>query len=179
MDIELRPWDVADAGSLLAAVRESPDLSTQLPVEDLGSVEQCRAYIARALVPDGPEVVDLAVSRDGEVVGNVGLSNVDRRHGTAWVYYWLATSGRGRGLASRGLATLAAWAFSELDLFRLELGHRVNNPASCRVATAAGFVPEGIERAKLRYGDERFDVETHARLRTDPAPALELVTLRR
>lgn len=178
MDIELRPWDVADAGSLLAAVRESPDLSTQLPVGDLGSVEQCRAYIAGALVPDGSEVVDLAVSRDGEVVGNVGLSNVDRRHGTAWVYYWLAASGRGRGLASRGLATLAAWAFGELDLFRLELGHRVNNPASCRVATAAGFVPEGIERAKLRYGDERFDVETHARLRTDPAPALELVTLR-
>lgn len=53
----------------------------------------------------------------------------------------------------------------------------MNNPASCRVATSAGFLPEGIERAKLRYGDERFDVEAHARLRTDPAPALELFAL--
>ncbi|OUE31259.1 hypothetical protein BFL35_05940 [Clavibacter michiganensis] len=46
------------------------------------------------------------------------------------------------------------------------------NPASCRVATRAGFAAEGIERAKLRYGDERFDVETHARLATDPPPAV-------
>lgn len=48
----------------------------------------------------------------------------------------------------------------------------MNNPASCRVATRAGYPAEGVERAKLRYGDERFDVETHARLATDPAPAV-------
>ncbi|WP_440697198.1 GNAT family N-acetyltransferase [Clavibacter nebraskensis] len=48
----------------------------------------------------------------------------------------------------------------------------MNNPASCRVARRAGFIAEGIERAKLRYGDERFDVETHARLATDPPSAV-------
>jgi RimJ/RimL family protein N-acetyltransferase len=48
----------------------------------------------------------------------------------------------------------------------------VNNPASCAVAMRAGFAAEGIERAKLRYGVERFDVETHARLATDPAPSV-------
>ena len=85
---------------------------------------------------------------------------------------------RGRGLASRALATAAAWAFDEVGLFRLELGHRVNNPPSCRVANAAGFIPEGIERAKLRYGDARFDVATHARLRTDPTPAIATVSVR-
>jgi RimJ/RimL family protein N-acetyltransferase len=65
------------------------------------------------------------------------------------------------------LQAVAEWAF-EAGLFRLELGHRVNNPASCRVARAAGFSPEGIERQKLRYGAERFDVETHARLASAP-----------
>jgi RimJ/RimL family protein N-acetyltransferase len=48
----------------------------------------------------------------------------------------------------------------------------LNNPASCRVATIAGFRAEGVERQKLRYGSERFDVETHARLATDPVPDL-------
>ena len=61
---------------------------------------------------------------------------------------------------------------------RLELGHRLNNPASCRVATAAGFLREGIERAKLRYGEERFDVETPAGLRIDPAPAIAALPMR-
>jgi hypothetical protein len=42
---------------------------------------------------------------------------------------------------------------------------------------AAGFPAEGIERAKLRYGDRRYDVETHARLRDDPAPALDTLTV--
>jgi hypothetical protein len=40
-----------------------------------------------------------------------------------------------------------------------------------RVATSAGFLVEGLERQKLKYGDERFDVELHSRLATDPEPA--------
>jgi RimJ/RimL family protein N-acetyltransferase len=56
-------------------------------------------------------------------------------------------------------------------LFRLELGHRVNNPASCRVASRAGFLVEGLERQKLAYDGVRFDVELHARLATDAVPA--------
>lgn len=76
----------------------------------------------------------------------------------------------------RALATISAAAFDD-GLFRLELGHRVNNLASCKVATSAGFIPEGIERQKLLYGAERFDVETHARLRTDSSPNLTLLPL--
>lgn len=65
MRIELRPWDVDDAESLLAAVQESSDLSTQLPVADLQSVERCRVHIASALAPNGPDVFSFAISRDG------------------------------------------------------------------------------------------------------------------
>jgi RimJ/RimL family protein N-acetyltransferase len=89
--------------------------------------------------------------------------------------YWLSAEARGKGLAVHAAASLANWAIEELNIFRLELGHRTNNHASCRVATRAGLVPEGLERAKLQYGDERFDVETHARLATDPSPSRELL----
>ncbi|WP_346425826.1 GNAT family N-acetyltransferase [Plantibacter flavus] len=84
------------------------------------------------------------------------------------------TSARGGGLATRAVRTVADHAFRE-GLFRLELGHRVNNPASCGVATRAGFLPEGIERQKLAYGADRFDVELHARLATDPVPDGDLL----
>jgi ribosomal-protein-alanine N-acetyltransferase len=118
------------------------------------------------------------VTVDGLAVGNVGIGAVEHVHGTAWVSYWLAAEHRGRGLAAAALAGASAWAVQELGTFRLELGHRVNNPASCRVATRAGYLAEGVERAKLRYGSERFDVETHARLATDPAPAVTPVPVR-
>jgi RimJ/RimL family protein N-acetyltransferase len=70
-------------------------------------------------------------------------------------------------VATAGVRALAVWCFAELGLHRLGLGHRTDNPTSCRVATAAGFAVEGVQRAKLRYGVTRYDVELHARLATD------------
>lgn len=172
---ELRPWGPADAEALLAAKSTSPDLATQLPDTGLDSIAQAAAYI-RDHLGSGPRHANWAISVDGRALGNVGMSAVERRHDTAWVYYWLGVDGRGQGLARRALASVSAFAFQQ-GLFRLELGHRVNNPASCAVARGAGFAAEGLERAKLRYGSERYDVETHARLATDPAPRLELLPL--
>lgn len=173
----LRRWTTADAGALHAAVLESPDLARQLGGADLVDVRACAELIEGELAVSSPSQHHFAVVVDGTVVGNVGVGSVEHVHETAWTFYWLTASARGRGLATRGLTTVARWAHDELGLFRLELGHRVNNPASCAVATRAGFAAEGVERAKLRYGAERYDVETHARLLTDPAPGVQPLRL--
>ncbi|TCK64603.1 GNAT family N-acetyltransferase [Curtobacterium sp. PhB136] len=166
MPVSLRPWSRSDGPALLAARWSSPDLDTQFTGADLSDEAQAADYIGNFL-PFSDTAKNWAVIEDGIAVGNVGLSAIETRHQTAWAYYWLAGGARGRGYASRALQAVADWAF-DAGLFRLELGHRVNNPASCRVATAAGFLKEGTERQKLRYGTERFDVETHARLASDP-----------
>lgn len=173
----LRPWQAADAGALASVYRGSPDLARQLGPE-AGSAAGAQRIIREDLGWDPVNACNLALEAGGIAVGNAGISSIDFRHGTAWTYYWLAAPVRGKGLAARALATLSRWALEELHLHRLELGHRTNNPASCRVALAAGFAPEGIQRAKLRYGVDRFDVETHARLATDPAPGLPPIELR-
>ncbi|MCC2322248.1 GNAT family N-acetyltransferase [Cellulomonas xiejunii] len=178
MRVELRPWSLADGPSLQSAVAASPDLVTQLGGADLRDLEDCTRFIEAHLQALGPVRYDVAITVDGSAVGNVGLSSIDRAHQTAWTYYWVAATHRAQGLGSHALATVSRWALEELGVFRLELGHRVNNPASCRVATRAGFIAEGLERSKLRYGDERFDVETHARLATDPVPPLALLPMR-
>ncbi|MCQ1956597.1 GNAT family N-acetyltransferase [Arthrobacter sp. zg-Y826] len=169
----LRPWTQADAPSLHAAFAADPSLEHQLGcwLDDVG---QAAGYLETALA-DSPQRRSFAVDMDGTAVGNIGISAIDRRHQTAWVSYWLAPSARGHSLASRGVAAAAGWALRDGGLFRLELGHRTNNPASCRVALNAGFRPEGIERSKLRYGRDRFDVETHARL--DPVPEISALPL--
>jgi ribosomal-protein-alanine N-acetyltransferase len=173
MTFELCPWKPEDAPVLWAAYHENPDLNTQFGGAGLSTVDQVHEYVSMQL-PFTESWRNWAVAIDGVAVGNVGLSAIERRHGTAWAFYWLTSVARGRGYASRALATVAAEAFKD-GLFRLELGHRVNNPASCAVATRAGFIAEGLERQKLQYGAERFDVETHARLRTDPSPDVELL----
>lgn len=97
----------------------------------------------------------------------MSVAAVNHVHNTGWVSYRTVGTGRRRGVASAGVRALARWAFGALDLYRLELGHRTDNPASCAVALRAGFAVEGMERKKLRYGDTRYDVERHARLATD------------
>ena len=68
---------------------------------------------------------------------------------------------------------VAEWALAERRLERLELGHRVNNPASGVVARRAGFVKEGTQRQKFLVEGERLDVDTYGRLKTDPHPAFD------
>lgn len=195
MTAVLRAWRRSDAGALSSAFRADPALAVQVGGADLSTTDDAAAYLASTLAdPDAappqdgtdrapqrpsalPRTRSWAIDDDGLAVGSVTLSAIESRHGTAWASYWVAPSARGRGLAASALAAASAWAF-DAGLFRLELGHRVNNPASCRVAGRAGYLVEGIERGKLRYGAERFDVELHARLATDPdatAQALHLV----
>lgn len=163
----LRPWTPVDASIVYAAAQEP------LMERQLGALtrEDAAAWVSRRIedAVEGRAFFFAVLDERGDPVGNVAVSAVDRRHLTGWVSYWLLERAQGRGLATRAVRELAEWAFTEQGLFRLELAHRVNNPASCRVAVAAGFAAEGVERAKLLYDGTRYDAERHARLATDPA----------
>lgn len=175
----LRPWAEADAPTLVRLHRTNPDLSRQLP--DVSELPNARAFITTTW-SDRSRI--FALAERGVAIGSVGVTAIDSLHSTGWFSYWIATSHAGRGLTSRAAASVATWALTPTDegglgLHRLELGHRVNNPASGKVAEAAGFVREGLEREKLAWDGERFDVVTMARLASDPAPtvpAIEITT---
>ncbi|GAB3262513.1 hypothetical protein GCM10027425_26480 [Alteromonas gracilis] len=174
--IGVRDWRDEDAPALVRAFAD-PAMATQGGPFDSESHALAWIEAWRDLATQG-RAVAWAVCDDDVPVGGVALTAIERRHDTGWTSYWTSAAARGRGLATLAAATLADHAFRELDLFRLELGHRVENRASCAVATRAGFVAEGVERSKLRYGAERFDTESHARLATDPAPDVTLLPRR-
>ncbi|MFJ3186444.1 GNAT family N-acetyltransferase [Streptomyces halstedii] len=130
-----------------------------------------RSEVAQGAAVCGEVVRSAAVrggAAQGEALGCVAVTAVNQVHGCGWVSYWTTEAARGSGVASAGVRALARWDFDDLGLYRLELGHRTDNPASCAVARRAGFTAEGIERGKLRYEGVRHDVERHARLATDP-----------
>ncbi|MBG0820381.1 GNAT family N-acetyltransferase [Planomonospora sp. ID91781] len=162
VEVRLRGWHPGDVPAVLAAFAV-PDMARQA-AGPIDTPEAALEWMGFWGFRDDAQA--FAVTVNGEVVGNVAVSNIDA-HDTGWVSYWTSPHARGRGVATAAAAALAEWAFRERGLFRLELGHRLDNPASCAVAVRAGFTAEGIERAKLKYGDERHDVERHARLATD------------
>lgn len=168
----LRPWAERDAEAVLTAFADP--LMRGQAAESIDSMEAASRWVAQQIQRREAEAAFAFAVVDGaeEVLGNMSVGAVDRRHATGWVSYWTTPAARGRGVAARACRALSRFAFDEEGLFRLELGHRVNNPASCRVATAAGFLVEGLERQKLSYDGVRYDVELHARLATDPEPSV-------
>ncbi|MEU4830688.1 GNAT family protein [Streptosporangium sp. NPDC023615] len=161
-EVDLRAWRPDDVPVVLDAFG-SPDMADQAarPIDTTwAALEWIGVWGFR------DDAHAFAVVLDGQVVGNVAVSGIDA-HETGWVSYWTLPRARGRGVAVAATRRLAEWAFRERGLFRLELGHRLGNAASCAVATRSGFLPEGVERAKLLHEGARYDVERHARLATD------------
>lgn len=109
----------------------------------------------------------------GATLGQVSLGVVSRPMQYGRVGYWVLPEARGRGIATRALLLATPWAFTELGLFRLELGHALGHEASCRIAERCGFPYEGTLRGAMwetgRH-DAFRDCHLHARLATDPEP---------
>lgn len=166
----LREWEASDAALLLAAYGGA-GMATERPA-GVSSVEDAERLIREWAEEAGAgKAHTFAVVDGSDVLGQMRVTMQSSVHSIGWISYWTLDQHRGRGVGSTGLKLLARHCFDELGLFRLETGHRLDNPGSCRVATAAGFLVEGRERQKLLYDGVRYDTETHARLATDPDPA--------
>ncbi len=74
------------------------------------------------------------------------------------VGYWLAAPARGRGVATRAVRLLCAWAFEELSLARIQLHTLPGNVASERLAERAGFTREGLLRSFAEMKGRRVDI---------------------
>ncbi len=159
---------------MLGAVYEQADGALLSNIPDDRTIDGARAWIETVT---GAEAVGDLCARvivgpgdgsDRRILGNVMASGIEHRHSSAWVSYWSVAEARGQGLVSAGLRSLVDLLHDELGIYRLELGCRVNNPASAAVARNAGFLVEGREREKLLYDGIRYDTEVCARLTGDP-----------
>ncbi|MET9550442.1 GNAT family N-acetyltransferase [Streptomyces sp. NPDC006627] len=169
----LRPWRRGDAPAVLEAFA-APEMARQAdqPVDSLDAAARWTARRTAEWEAGSAYALAVVDGTTGTAVGNVAVGAVNRVHGLGWVSYWTTPAAQGKGIATYACRAVARWAFDDLGLFRLELGHRTNNRASCRVAEAAGFTVEGLQRQRLEYDGVRYDVELHTRLATDPDPGL-------
>lgn len=160
---ELRPSDAAD---VLAAFQSDPQMCRQGDVHDLASAKQYVAWLQEpgnhAFVAVGP----LAESSEERAVALVGIT-IDAEAGSGWVFYWAHHDARGRGITSALVKERCDWALTTGLTDRLELGYRVNNPASKRVADHAGFEFVELERDKFEMDGKRVDAVLAARQRGD------------
>jgi RimJ/RimL family protein N-acetyltransferase len=91
----------------------------------------------------------------GELLGEVGLKELNLTEGTGEAACWTHPAGRGRGMASRALAAAMRFGFGAVGLRRVVYRHFESNKASARVAEKCGFhLIEQSEQAVLGDGTE-------------------------
>jgi RimJ/RimL family protein N-acetyltransferase len=143
------------AGDVPAIIRgaSTPDVArfTRVPSPYAAEHAQELLDIATngwAAATDGVWAVCDAGAPDA-LLGLVGLHGVDLTGtpgGAGEIGYWLAPEGRGRGLMTRAVRLVSAWAVDELGVTRIDWFALTANPASRRVVERCGYVVEGVIR---------------------------------
>jgi len=108
-------------------------------------------------------------SDTGDFLGFVALVRYDLQTQEAEAGYVIASTARGRGVGTRALKELTAWAFAELPLERIELLIDVDNPASEVVAQRCGYTREGVLRSTYLKPGLRSDTAIYSMLRHEQA----------
>ncbi|WP_244942771.1 GNAT family N-acetyltransferase [Streptomyces inhibens] len=172
----LRPWHVEDVAALVEAYRD-PDLRrwTSSPLDsNADGVEWIRTQQQGWQAGDrfGFAVLERPDPASQRLVGNVVLKDVAFGKPFAEVGYWTVVHARGRGVASRALETLTAWAFGHFHaggLEGIELLHQADNRASCRVAQKSRYEFDRI----LPAAPPAYPLDGHLHIRRADAGSLQ------
>ena len=88
----------------------------------------------------------------GYIVGVAGFNTINRSNNIADIGYWLGEAYQGNGIMTRVAKALTDYAFTELNLNKVEIRAAVENKKSRSIPERLGFVNEGcIRNAEWLY----------------------------
>ena len=165
-ELVLRPWRASDAPAVVEAYRD-PGVQ-RWHVRSMTEAEASAWVLSWADRWAAETGASWAVEADGVLVGRMGLNALDLADGHGDAAYWVTPAARGRHIAPRALLAMTEWLFTEVGLHRISLEHSTRNPASCQVATRAGYLLEGTKRSAGLHADGWHDMHLHARFAEQP-----------
>ncbi|MGH8011468.1 MAG: GNAT family N-acetyltransferase [Candidatus Binataceae bacterium] len=164
--ITLRGWRYEDVESL---VRYANDREVWLNLRDRFphpySRHEAEEWTARC-VSGQTSSTELAVDLNGEAIGAVGFEpQKDVNRLTVEIGYWLGQPFWGKGIATVAVTRATKYAFSHLNIERIEGGVFAWNLVSARVLEKAGYTLEGRLRRSIIKDGRLGDLPIYARLR--------------
>lgn len=149
----VRPWRRDDRDSLLRHA-DNPNVARYLSLRfpNPYTPADADAWFAFLEAQEDPEA--WAIEVDGEAVGGIGV----RRGAAEFSHsgelgYWLGEAHWRRGVMSSAVQAVVPFAMARWNLSRLCAYAATGNAGSIRVLEGAGFVREGMMRARaIRHG---------------------------
>ena len=100
-------------------------------------------------------VVDYGNGDDVKFAGVISLHTINIKNHTAEIGYWLEKSMRGKGIDTIAAKMITDYGFRTLGFRRIDGLADVDNTASQKLLTSAGYQKEGILRNKVTRDDGR------------------------
>ena len=163
----LRPLTALDVPVLVREAGRREIADTTISIPHPYSEEQGRQWIAdtAAQFARGKVVVfSIQLKSEGNLIGTIGLRDIDLEHSQAEMGFWMAVAHWGHGYTTEAARALLAFAFERLRLNRIYAHHMVRNPASGRVLARIGMQHEGVHRQRVRKWGVFEDVVAMAAL---------------
>ena len=153
----LRGWRPDDA-VLLQKQADNPNVSCFLldRFPSPYTMDDARNWVNMMLHQNPPTIFVIAV--DNKLAGVIGLEMRDDVYRKASLLgYWLGEEYWGKGIMPQAVKLMVDYAFSNLDIVRIQAGVLSNNPQSMRVLEKACFIKEGILRKAIIKHDMILD----------------------
>jgi RimJ/RimL family protein N-acetyltransferase len=166
----LGTFDLEDAPELqrLAGAREIAD--TTLSIPHPYELDHALAWIGqqrREAVRGRATNFAIRLLPQSQLIGSVGLRDIDPEHLQAELGFWIGREWWGQGYAREAAAELIRFGFDSLGLNRIYAHHMSRNPAAGRVLLAAGMQREGLLRQRVRKWGVYEDVVLYGIIRDD------------
>jgi ribosomal-protein-serine acetyltransferase len=168
----IRLYQQGDAEHMHAAVRESvAEVSPWMGwCHPRYSIDEARKWVtAQEELARQGLAYEFALWSEGRYLGGCGINQISKANRFANLGYWVRSSAMGRGVAPAAVRLVAAHAFQETDLLRLEIVCAVGNVRSQRVAEKVGAVREGVLGNRLFLPSGPSDAVMFSLLRSDGA----------
>jgi ribosomal-protein-alanine N-acetyltransferase len=166
----LRPLTPDDAATVARLAGSREIAHTTISIPHPYSEDQAREWIGAhtGQSATGKEIVFGVVTReDVQLIGAVGLREIDTEHSQAELGFWIAVQAWGKGYATEATRQVIRYAFEELKPNRVYAHHMVRNPASGKVLEKLGMKREGLLRQRVRKWGVFEDVVLMAILHDD------------
>lgn len=169
-NIILQQLHVRDAKNLFNFVDKNRDhLKKWLNwVNFIQTVEHEKKYLENLSQDTRKAVsIDLGIWYEDEIIGSIGLINIDRMNKTAMLGYCLDADYQHMGIVSDCCRKLLIYAFKELGLHRIEIKIAQNNLRSKAVARRLGFKLEGTLRQAYYLQNTFIDCDLFSLLKPE------------
>jgi ribosomal-protein-alanine N-acetyltransferase len=100
-------------------------------------------------------VIDYGNGSDTQFAGVISLHTINIKNHTAEIGYWMEKSMRGKGIGTVAAKMITDYGIRSLGFRRIDGLADVENAASQKLLTSAGFEKEGILRNKVTRDDGR------------------------